>query len=150
MPRLDISLGKCSVSKKRFVDVDKDVIVYEPSDKSFLDVLDEVRAKGKSKVNFRFGVGFLRDMRWYWFKLWVNDYWHDRQPASGILCPILGRHWYKDWKGNSLLSTMWTAENFTKSIPCLHCGQPEVIMDIPNPYPAGKIPFVYFKGRENK
>lgn len=90
-------------------------------------------------------------IRWDWFRLWAIQYWEDRQPASGILCPLLGRHWYKDWRGFASVWDHWTIERFSKSLRCLHCGQHKIISSFINPgqeekvYPIKDFPFHQIK-----
>lgn len=65
--------------------------------------------------------------RWEWFGEWVMDYWNDDQPFSGILCPLLGRHWYHTWRGETYMFDHWDNTKHNLCWRCFHCGGSEIL-----------------------
>ena len=154
MPRLDISLGKCSVSKE------DEVIKLDPKDSPLYQMFqDQAQKRGPSEQitpTARWAEDEYVKVRWYhirwqWLQLWAKRYWREEEELSGILCPILGRHWYKDWRGLAMVFDRWDIEWVETYMRCYHCGQHTLIKRWKNPgqeekvYKIADMPFEQIK-----
>ncbi len=111
---------------------DPDVIKLDPEDSPLYQMMREQAQKRGPSEQINPTVSWAEDklipyrwyhLRWDWLRLWASLYWEDKQPASGILCPLLGRHWYKDWRGHYEIMEQWSKEYFYRWAICHHCGQ---------------------------
>jgi len=118
-----------------------ELVVIKPGNSPFaMMIRDQEQKRGPSEQvtpTARWVEDEYVKVRWYhirldWFKLWASLYWEDKQPASGILCPLLGRHWYKDWRGLALILDRWNIEWMETYMTCYHCGQHTLIRRVKN------------------
>lgn len=65
--------------------------------------------------------------RWDWLRLWWVEWREGAQPFTGILCPLLGRHWFKDWRGRIYDFDYWDHKKISICWRCHHCGGSEVV-----------------------
>lgn len=127
------------------------VIKLDPKDSPLARLIQEQREQDKTIWRGKKGPDIqvapihdwindeLRPYRWYhlrwdWLRLWWIQWRRGDQPFTGILCPLLGRHWYKDWKGRIDLYEAWSKKRFERFYVCCHCGQRRVTYSISNPF----------------
>jgi len=83
-------------------------------------------------VHVRWVEDDLVPYRWYharidWFKLWWMQWRRGEQPFTGFLCPLLGRHWFPDWRKRVTIMENWTRERMIVTAICQHCGASQII-----------------------